>query len=180
MRRLDAEILRDSVLFIAGRLDEAQYGPPELLFVRGDGMVIVPEGNTRARRSIYLQQRRVTMLTMLDLFDYPQMGPNCIQRTNTAIAPQALFLLNDTMIRTLADSPARRVKAEAGDHLSEQIDKVYWLALSRPPTLEEKNIVLKAFGNAHEAKAGQSVAPDQLLSRLCHTIINSTAFSYID
>ena len=79
LRRLDAEILRDSVLFIAGRLDEAQYGPPELLFVRGDGMVIVPEGNTRARRSIYLQQRRVTMLTMLDLFDYPQMGPNCIQ-----------------------------------------------------------------------------------------------------
>ena len=63
-----------------GRLDETRYGPPELLFVRHDGMVMTPDSSARERRSIYLQQRRATVHTMLDLFDYPQMGPNCSQR----------------------------------------------------------------------------------------------------
>ena len=55
-------------------------GPPELLFVRHDGMVMTPDFSATERRSIYLQQRRATVHTMLDLFDYPQMGPNCSQR----------------------------------------------------------------------------------------------------
>ena len=97
-------------------------------------MVVLPQENTTSRRSIYLQQRRVNMLTMLDLFDYPQMGPNCIQRTNTAVAPQALFLLNDTIIRSIAESLARRVKQEAGNRLADQVEQLYWRkALFRVP-----------------------------------------------
>src|SRR5262249_56148701 len=126
LTRLDAEALRDSILFIAGRLDETRYGPPELLYVRHDGMVLVPDASARERRSIYLQQRRATVHTMLDLFDYPQMGPNCSQRASTAVAPQALFLLNNTLIRTLADALAERASKEAGDRVADQIDRVYW------------------------------------------------------
>ena len=80
LARVDAEALRDAMLFIAGRLDETPFGPPELLFVRHDGMVMTPDFSATERRSIYLQQRRATVHTMLDLFDYPQMGPNCSQR----------------------------------------------------------------------------------------------------
>ena len=179
--RVDAEALRDSILFIAGRLDETSYGPPELLFVRHDGMVMTPDSSAKAwRRSIYLQQRRMTVLTMLDLFDYPQMGPNCSKRASTAVAPQALFLLNNTMIRALADSLAQRVRKEAGDGLAQQIDRVYWLALSRPPTVEEKSILLEELGKAYEGTSSQPDAREQLMARLCHTIINSTAFIYID
>src|SRR5262249_15289300 len=89
LTRVDAEALRDSILCIAGRLDEIPGGPPELLFVRHDGMVMTPDFSAKERRSIYLQQRRATVHTMLDLFDYPQMGPNCSQRGNTAVATQA-------------------------------------------------------------------------------------------
>ncbi len=98
-------------------LDENRYGPPELLFVRHDGMVMTPHPSARERRSIYLQQRRATVHTMLDLFDYPRMGPNCSQRANTAVAPQALFLLNNTLIRTLSDALAARVGREADPRL---------------------------------------------------------------
>jgi mono/diheme cytochrome c family protein len=151
LTRVDAEALRDSILFIAGRLDEAYYGPPELLFVRHDGMVMTPDSSERERRSIYLQQRRATVHTMLDLFDYPQMGPNCSQRPSTAVAPQALFLLNNSLIRALADALAERVQVEAGDRLADQIDKLYWLALSRPPTVEEKQIILEELEKAYKA-----------------------------
>jgi hypothetical protein len=180
LTRLDAETLRDSILFIAGRLDETRYGPPVLLFVRHDGMVTVPESSTRERRSIYLQQRRATVHTMLDLFDYPQMGPNCTKRAHTTVAPQALFLLNNTRIRTLADSLAERVKKEAGDHLAHQIDRIYWLALGRPPTAEEKRIILEELEQAFRAGSGQPGGRQRLLACLCHTIINSSAFLYVD
>jgi len=180
LTRLDAEALRDSIFFIAGHLDKTRYGPPELLFVRRDGMVMTPGSSAKERRSIYLQQRRATVHTMLDLFDYPQMGPNCSQRASTAVAPQALFLLNNTLIRTLADALAERVRQEAGDHLADQIDKVYWLALSRPPTAEEKSIVSGELEKAYEAAGRQPDGRKRLMSRLCHAIINSTAFIYVD
>jgi hypothetical protein len=180
LTRVDAEALRDSILFIAGRLDETRYGPPELLFVRRDGMVMTPDSSAHGRRSIYLQQRRATVLTMLDLFDYPQMTPNCSQRASTAVSPQALFLLNDTLIRTLADSLAARVRKEAGDHLAEQIARVYWLALSRPPTAEEQSIILGELERSYEGSSNQPDARKRLIAKLCHTIINSSAFLYVD
>src|SRR5262249_19922233 len=180
LTRLDAESLRDSILFVAGRLDETRYGPPELLFVRHDGMVMTPDPSARERRSIYLQQRPATVHTMLDLFDYPQMGPNCSQRANTAVAPQALYLLNNPLIRTLADALAQRVREEAGDRLADQVDRLYWLALSRPPTAEEKGIILGELEKAYEARAGRPAGRRRLLARLCHTLINATAFLYVD
>jgi hypothetical protein len=180
LTRVDAEALRDSILFIAGRLDETRHGPPELLFVRHDGMVMTPDSSTRERRSIYLQQRRATVHTMLDLFDYPQMTPNCSQRANTAVAPQALYLLNNTLIRTLADALAERVRAEAGDRLGDQIHRLYWLALSRPPTEEEKSIILGELGEAYEAGSHRPEGRRRLVARLCHALINSTAFVYVD
>ncbi|MBI3862105.1 MAG: DUF1553 domain-containing protein, partial [Planctomycetia bacterium] len=180
LARVDAEALRDSILFIAGRLDETRFGAPELLFVRHDGMVMTPDFSPTERRSIYLQQRRATVHTMLDLFDYPQMGPNCSQRGNTAVATQALYLLNNTLIRRLADALAERVNADAGDHLADQIDRLYWLALSRPPTAEELSIISEELVQARESGSTQPDFRKRLMARVCHTIINSTAFIYVD
>jgi len=180
MARMDAEALRDSVLFIAGRLDETAYGPPDLMYLREDGLVTAPETPKGWRRSIYSQQRRFTVLTSLDLFDYPQMSPNCVRRTDTAVAPQALYLLNDTVIRKLADSLAERVRKEVGDNLGKQIERVYWLALSRPPTTEESGVVLKELEKAYQTRPGQRAPADQVLAKFCHTMINSAAFIYID
>jgi hypothetical protein len=178
--RVDAEALRDSILFIAGRLDETPYGRPELLYVRYDGMVLTPDYSGTQRRSIYLQQRRATVHTMLDLFDFPQMVPNCSQRGNTAVATQALFLLNNSLIRTLADALVERVQSEVGNQLAEQIDRIYWLALSRPPTLEEQNIILEELESTGEQRSSQPEWRKRLMARLCHTIINSTAYIYVD
>jgi hypothetical protein len=176
--RLDAESLRDSILFVAGRLDETCYGPPVQLFVRHDGQVMTPDPSATQRRSIYLQQRRATVHSMLELFDYPQMGPNCSQRPSTAVAPQALFLLNNSLIRSLADALARRVRSEAGDRLADQIDRLYWLALSRAPTAEEKSIIRSELEPA--SKTGSSERKRRLTARLCHVLINSSAFIYVE
>src|SRR5260370_33588382 len=103
---------------------------------------------------------------MLDLFDYPQMGPNCSQRASTAVAPQALFLLNNTLIRTLADALAERVREEAGDRLADQIDRIYWLALSRPPHAEEESSILGGVEKGDGAETSRADAGRKLIARL--------------
>ncbi len=178
LARVDAESLRDSILLIAGRLDETPYGPPELLYMRRDGMVMTPDFAAAERRSIYLQQRRATVHTMLDLFDYPQMGPNCSQRGSTSVATQALFLLNNSLIRTMADAFAERVSGEAGDDFEGRVERVYWLALSRPPTTEERNIISGELRAVYESASPQR--RKELFARLCHAVINSSAFVYVE
>ncbi len=108
------------------------------------------------------------------------MGPNCSQRPSTAVAPQALFLLNNSLIRTLADALAERVQVEAGDRLADQVDKLYWLALSRPPTVEEKHIILEELERPYKAGSSQPGGRKRLIARLCHAMINSSAFIYVD
>lgn len=143
-------------------------------------MVVAPEKPKGWRRSIYVQQRRVNVLTTLDLFDYPQMTPNCVERTNTAGAPQALHLSNNKMFRDLADYFAQRVRKEVGDNPEREVERVHWYALSRPPTAEEKRIILKALEDATKTGSGRAAATEQVLARFCHTIINSAAFIFID
>ena len=66
MRRLTAEEVRDSVIEIAGNLDQKQYGKPDAVTVRGDGLVTAVGDNGVYRRSVYLRQRRKEMPSFLE------------------------------------------------------------------------------------------------------------------
>ena len=105
LRRMDAEALRDSLLAVSGRLDETPGGPPDTVSVDQDGLVSVdPTDDNRWRRSIYVQYRRTEIPSMLDTFDYPEMGPNCLARSVSTASPQSLMLMNNQHVRELAAS----------------------------------------------------------------------------
>ena len=55
------------------------------------------------RRSVYIQQRRKHMMTLLETFDLPAMNPNCVNRVNSTVVQQPLFLLHDKVVHV---SPA--------------------------------------------------------------------------
>jgi hypothetical protein len=176
LRRLSAEELRDSLLWMAGQLDETRYGPPEPVIVRPDGLVV-----SGHRRSIYVQQLRKQAASLLESFDLPAMNPNCLQRTESLVAPQALHLLNDRTIRDLAGHCARRVRQTAGADPRKEVRELYRLALSRPPHAEEEVVCLEALPTLTAAAAGAAPDPALLaLEILCHTLMNSAAFLYID
>ena len=109
LKRLDAESLRDSLLAVAGELDPRQFGPGDAVSSRADGLVTAVRGPRGWRRSIFLLQRRTQISTLLQNFDLPRMNPNCIQRPISNVAPQALHLLNNKLIRELSDRFAERV-----------------------------------------------------------------------
>lgn len=189
LRRLDAEALRDSLLFVSGKLDSTPGGWPDAVSVDRDGLVSVfPTDNGNWRRSIYLQHRRTEIPTMLDTFDYPQMGPNCITRTTSNVSTQALLMMNNGHVRELAASLAARVAtltaADPSDRslsaeqvANRQVELVYQLALSRPPTDEEQSVGVAAL---RQITAQWQQQPHQALTAYCHTIVNSAAFLYVD
>jgi hypothetical protein len=145
LRRLDAESVRDAIFYVAGRLDETPFGPPDEMDVRRDGLVKVRGTERGWRRSIYAQQRRSQLATLLEAFDLPQMSPNCVSRPNSTVAPQALQLLNDGQIHELVRSLAKRVSAEAGADPSQQVDRLFAIALNRLPSSEERQLLISSM-----------------------------------
>lgn len=184
LTRMDAETVRDSILAVSGRLNFAQFGPPDQINVRPDGLVTSRETNGGWRRSVYVLQRRKEVLTILENFDLPQMNPNCIERPESTVASQALHLMNNGMIRQLADDFAERVAREAGENRRDRISRAYWLALSRPPSDqeiilgEEALAKMTAFWQSQPGEEKQ--AKIRALSKYCHMLLNSAAFLFID
>ncbi len=187
--RLDAESLYDSLLQVAGRLDETRFGPADTVQSRADGLV-TPTGTERGwRRLIYVQQLRKRLATHLESFDFPQMNPNCIERRDSMVAPQALHLMNNGMVFELAEHFAARVIRDAGSDPLKHIDLVYQIALSRPPNDAEKQIALKVLKQLQSDWTNQLSAngqPDpatvqsKSLAAFCHAIMNSASFLFVD
>ena len=182
LRRMDAEALRDSLLAVSGRLDERQGGPPDRVSVDHDGLVSVdPTDDNCWRRSVYVQYRRTEIPSMMDTFDYPEMGPNCLSRSVSTASPQSLMLMNNEHIRDLASSLADRVEAvqQENDSKSSEgiIDTVYQLALSRLPDEVERQLGIDAL---KELQSIWKNKPRSALETYCHTILNSGAFLYVD
>jgi hypothetical protein len=209
MRRLEAEAVRDSLLLVAGRLDRRPFGPPDSVNVREDGLVTATGSNDGERRSIYVLHRRTKMPTILESFDSPQMGPNCNERGESIVAPQALHLLNNAVVHQLAAQFAERVIQEAGSDPTAQVIRVHQLASGRSPASEEIEIAHTFLKQAREqwilslsesasVSASTSTATTEsapatgdsdgltreaekkALQNYCHAIMNSAAFVYVD
>ncbi len=182
LRRMDAEVLNDTLLLVSGRLDETRYGVAEPVLVRDDGLVTPIETEKGWRRSIYIQQRRTEIPTILDNFDLPPMSPNCVDRPESTVSLQALYLMNNGMVRRLADAFADRIVREAGHDPQAQVETLYWLAVSRPPTAEESKASLETLAKLQ--RLAKDAPPQQAelraLAKLSHTVFNSAAFLYID
>ncbi|MEM7011249.1 MAG: PSD1 and planctomycete cytochrome C domain-containing protein [Verrucomicrobiota bacterium] len=180
MQRQNAEALRDSILFVSGKLDETMFGAPSPVEIREDGWIAEVDDDGRFRRSVYLQFRRTETPSLMATFDYPQMEPNCISRSTSTVSPQALMLINSGRIHELAEAFAERVRQMDGD----PVDVAYRLALSRSPSEEERNSVQKSLAELQtEWKAtgtAEEVAARRALDVFCHMLLNSAEFLYID
>ncbi|MCA9173533.1 MAG: DUF1553 domain-containing protein [Planctomycetales bacterium] len=194
LQRLDAESLRDSLLRVSGRLDDTPGGLPDPVTVGREGLVTANEtAHGGWRRSIYLQYRRTEIPTMMETFDYPKMGPNCVSRVVSTVSPQALMMMNNGRVRELSAALAARVVVEAADAgtpdsseppLRQWVELVSLLALSRPASPQELDLgveALKKLARQWEQDSAEPAAANlRALETYCHTILNSAAFAYVD
>ena len=174
MMRLQGEALRDSMLFLSGRLRFEQFGPADQVDVSSDGLVMARPKNETWRRSVYLRQRRTEVPTLLASFDLPVMSPNCVDRTESNVVTQVLHMMNNKLIRQLSDAFAKRVAYERSDGINEQLLHAFRLALGRDADQQEMLLIhreLEPLINKSEVEA---------LQAFCHALFNTAEFLYLD
>jgi hypothetical protein len=207
IQRLDAETLRDTMLATAGLLNPSPFGPPisiardpvgrivvgkEVLNANRDVTKVDANGPEDFRRSIYVQMRRKTPLTVLETFDEPVMQPNCELRSRTTVAPQSLMMMNDSFVLDASRKLATRLRADLPDDTRAQIVNAWRILFNRAPQDADVQRALtyiagqtEAVRNYHHgiqhAKNAPPVEPAlDALARYCQVLFSSNRFLYVE
>jgi len=170
-RRLAAEEVRDSLLFVAGKLDLRQFGPGYRLYEYQQDNVAtyVPldsHGPHTYRRAVYHQNARAARVDLMSEFDCPDNAFAAPRRAATTTPLQALTLLNHQFTLDMASALADRLQREAGPDPRAQIERGFALTLGRRPAAEE-------------AQAAENVVREHGLRALTRALLNASEFLYI-
>lgn len=153
LRRMEAEVIRDSILKVAAKLDTAAGGPPV-------------DGGT-PRRSVYVKVIRNDLDPFLTAFDAPVPASTRGKRDVTNVPAQSLTLMNSPLIQSWAGFWADRVTQQSSD-TADRIRQLYREAFQREPSVEEVlqcEIYLKTMtGQAELARSEFDTLRDRLTS----------------
>ena len=176
-RRLEGEVIRDSILAVSGRLNPARRGPgvyPRLPDAMKDQMLVKnwpawepSDGPDSRRRSIYVFQRRQLALPLLEILDAPVPQTSFERREVSTTAIQSLALLNGRLVAEESEHFAARLVREAGDDTERQVQRAFQVAFARPPTAEE----LKRYYEFIQTEG---------LTSACRVLLNANEFVYVD
>ena len=176
-RRLEGEVIRDSVLAVSGRLNRAWGGPgvyPRLPESMKDQMLVKnwpawepSSGPDSRRKSVYVFQRRQLALPLLEMLDAPVPQVSLEQRRVSTTAIQSLAMLNGRLVAEEAQHFAARLEEEAGQNSRDQIRLAFRLAFSREPTAAE----LRRYNDFAESEGVVAV---------CRVLFNANEFVHVD
>ena len=128
-RRLEAEVVRDNLLFVAGNLDLTMGGPE----------IDHKLGLTSKRRSLYLRIAAEKEVEFLKIFDGPSVT-ECYERKPSVVPQQALALANSELALAQARILAARVSEKNGESDAKFIAQSFQQVLARRPTREEMRL----------------------------------------
>lgn len=169
--RLEAEVIRDSLLAASGLLSSKMYGPgvrpPQPAGVTevayGSPGWSASEGEDRYRRSIYTFQKRTAPFAMTTTFDGPT-GESCLPRRDVSNSPlQALTLLNDPMFLELAAALGRLAATMDGNDAA-RLEMLALRLLSRPLAEPEEAAILDYLARQRERLAAGELDATRLLA----------------
>ena len=166
-RRLEAEIIRDSLLTVSGTLDRSMFGKGTL-------------DRNSTRRSIYFTSKRSQLIPMLQLFNAPDTMQGIASREQSTVAPQALVMLNSPIIRGIATKFATQARPDAQTSIKQTIDRAYQLALSLPATEGEQQTMQQFIKRQQVSRGNDANAESVAVRDLCHLILCMNEFVYID
>jgi len=148
--RLEAEIIRDSILSVSNLLD-ARIGGPSVFPPQPDGILdgratpatwTVSEGDDRWRRGMYTWIWRLTPHPHLTLFDGPDGVTACTRRDRSNVPVQALTLLNDPTFLEAARQLGRRTLQLPDADDIRRVNWVFRQCLLRNPSDAERTVLL--------------------------------------
>ncbi len=186
-RRLDAEVIRDSMLAISGELDVSRR--PGSLVTEFTGQSVSLMGFNTAlpadldgslRRSIYLPVVRDHLPDVLELFDFAEPTLVTGHRDVTNVPLQALYLMNGPWVQQRAAALAKRVLQEKNNPEG-YLDRAFELCLNREPDQAEKELANAFFQVARGTIEGERESDEyRLLTLFCQSLLASAEFRYVD
>jgi hypothetical protein len=167
-QRLDAEEIRDSVLFAAGSIDLKKAGGPSADF---------SDDNTR--RTVYCKISRFRMNNFLQVFDFPNPSFTAEQRFSTIVPLQRLYFMNSTFVYKQAEQLAKRVYPKGDD--TARINEAYRLLFARAPSEKEQELGLKFLKSTPDLK-GDTITgqPSTAWKEYARVLLSSNEFEFVN
>jgi hypothetical protein len=145
-RRMESEPMRDSMLWVSGRLNLSMGGRGFDLFNNRGGLSgfqpVESYAGDGLKRMIYAHKVRREREAVFGAFDCPDAGQSTARRRESTTPVQALNLFNSRFTVEQSAAFARRVASEAGPDPARQVERAYALALGRSPTPAERTEIL--------------------------------------
>jgi len=180
-RRLEAESIRDAIMSVSGGLNLQNTGGTILNYKDRQYVANTAKGGNvdydRNIRAVYVPVVRSSMYELFSAFDLPDATMSSGDRDSTVVAPQALFMMNGSVMlkhsRLMADGLlARKDLDDAG-----RVREAYERALSRPATGAEVDQALTYVARMQEAWKGSRASAWQ---SFCKSLLASSEFIYIN
>ncbi len=178
IRRLEAEEVRDAVLFVAGALDRTMGGKTvpvknrEFFFNHTSKDATTYDS---PRRALYLPVVRNNVYDLFEQFDFPDPAVPNGNRNATVVAPQALLMLNSELVGKAAEKFASALLASVSDD-ARRIELAYAKAYARPPTAKE---LMRAKRFLADFKPDSAASPSAW-AVLCQSLLAANEFIYLN
>ena len=157
-RRMEAEVLRDSMLAISGELSPDTGGPGTFPEINEDlanqprlimGQISPayqpsPTRRERNRRTIYTFQKRSIVNPVVEQFNGPDLNESCERRDSSIVPTQVFALFNSRFANDTALAFSVQLGKTAAAPAA-QIDQAYRLAMNRLPNAEERSLLLTHY-----------------------------------
>ncbi len=188
-QRLDAESIRDTLLWIAGSLDATMQSEPHPFPPSKDWKYTqhhpFKDNYASNRRSVYLMTKRLTAQPYFQTFDGADPNVCTSDRDQSVTALQALYFVNDEFLHQQADRLATQMLG--ADHPDEQrLNQAFRMILSRPPTSSEATLLQQHLTTTREVVAkeqlvsGNSDREAEAWASLLRSLMRLNEFLYVD
>jgi hypothetical protein len=191
LRRVEAEVVRDTMLAVTGTLNPKRGGPSVFPTLpkevhgtqdsAGKGWADSP-AEEQNRRSVYLVVKRALKVPLLECLDFANSASPVGARPSTTTAPQALMLLNDAFVQAQAVALAARITREADEQEEKLVARAFQLVLQRAPTKADINASLSLLADQRRRAAAEgAIEPARVaLNSFCRGLLNVNEMIYVD
>ena len=182
-QRLEAEAIRDSILFVSGTLDRKMGGTTMNLKPRS---YVTSTANAdpikydSLRRAVYLPVIRSALYDVYTAFDFGDPTVMNGDRSSTTVAPQALFMLNSAVVLGATRAQAETLLKNSRLSDDQRVQQLYRTCYGRLATPDEVSLA-KTYVSRFEAAYSKSKNPRlSAWQSLCKAVIAANEFIYVE